>query len=68
MEIRDEKMIEIFNTLEKIERINGTIHFHQAQATPDLLAIEQYLSIKNNLTQQLLELLASIELRLEIAA
>lgn len=68
MEIKDEKMIEIFNTLEKIERVNNAIHFHQEQVTPDLLAIEQYLSIKNNLTQQLLELLAGIELKLEIAA
>ena len=68
MEIRDKKMIEIFNTLEKIERINSAIHFHQEQATPDSFAIEQYLSIKNNLTRQLLELLAHIELKLEIAA
>ncbi|MBK7873882.1 MAG: hypothetical protein IPJ74_26125 [Saprospiraceae bacterium] len=68
MEIRDERMIEIFHTLEKIERINNAIHFHQEQQKPDKLAIDQYQSLKSGLTQQLVELLAKLELNLEIAA
>lgn len=68
MEIRDERMIEIFHTLEKIERMNKAIHLHQEQAAPDTLAIEQYQAIKQDLTQQLLNLLAELELNLELAA
>lgn len=68
MEIKDERMIEIFHTLEKIERINKAIHFHQEQASPDALAMEQYHSVKHHLTQQLVNLLSSLELNLEMAA
>lgn len=68
MEIRDERMIEIFHTLEKIERMNKAIHLHQEQAVLDALAIEQYQAIKQDLTQQLLNLLAELELNLELAA
>lgn len=68
MEIQDERMIEIFHTLEKIERINKAIHFHQEPASSDALAIEQYQAIKYDLTQQLLNLLSELELNLELAA
>ena len=68
MEIQDKRMIEIFHTLEKIERINKAIHFHQEQAASDIIAIEQYQSIKSDLTQQLLNLSAELELNLELAA
>jgi hypothetical protein len=39
MEIQDERMIEIFHTLEKIERMNKSTHFHQEQMKPDKIAI-----------------------------
>lgn len=68
MEIQDQRMIEIFYTLEKIERINKAIHFHFEQITPDKLAIEQYQAIKQDLTRQLLNLLAELELNFEMAA
>ncbi|MEK7256759.1 MAG: hypothetical protein AAB316_18540 [Bacteroidota bacterium] len=68
MEITDIRTIEIFHTLEKIQRMNRAIAFHRAIANPDRLAIEQYQRLKNDFTQQLLELLGEMDLRLKMAA
>ena len=68
MEITDNRQIEIFHTLEKIERMNGAINFHKATKNPDNLAIEQYLDMKKKLTEQLLSLLEEMDLRLKVAA
>lgn len=64
MEIQNELQIEIFHTLEKIERMNKAAAFHQTQPDVDLLAIKQYLSIKKELTNQLLSLLAIMDVQL----
>lgn len=68
MEIKDAVQIEIFHTLEKIERMNKAIAFHKAIEGPDKLAIEQYLQIKEQLTRQLLQLLEEMDLKLQMAA
>ncbi len=68
MEIHDVRQIEIFHTLEKIERMNKSIAFHRAIDNPDKLAIEQYGQVKKQLVDQLLELLAEIDLKLQVAA
>ncbi len=64
MEIQNELQIQIFHTLEKIERMNKAAAFHQTQPDADQLAINQYLSIKKELTNQLLSLLAAMDVRL----
>lgn len=69
MEIKDAKQIEIFHTLEKIERLNGAIHFHKAmEEKVDDLAIEQYERMKAQLTEQLISLLEGMDLHLKVAA
>jgi hypothetical protein len=68
MEITDSRQIEIFHTLEKIERMNKAILFHKATQNPDSLALEQYEAMKAQLTQQLLGLLEQLDLRLKQAA
>ncbi len=69
MEIKDNRQIEIFHTLEKIERINKAIRFHlSADQDADKLAIEQYMQIKAQLTEQLLELLEQMGLHLQVTA
>lgn len=68
MELTNPLQIEIFHTLEKIERMNHAMLFHKAAQNPDKLAIEQYEEMKNKLVNQLLELLAKMDLRLGIAA
>lgn len=64
MEIQNELQIEILHTLEKIERVNKAAAFHRIQPDPDLLAINQYLNLKKELTNQLLSLLATMDVRL----
>jgi hypothetical protein len=69
MEIKDSLHIEIFHTLEKIERLNRAIQFHIAMKDgQDELAIEQYRQQKAHLTEQLLALLETMDVRLHIAA
>lgn len=69
MEIKDSLHIEIFHTLEKIESLNRAIQFHIAMKDgQDELAIEQYRQQKAHLTEQLLELLEAMDVRLHIAA
>ena len=57
MEIQEERQIEIFHTLEKIERMNKAIQFHQVQENQDKTAISQYQSVKQDLIRQLREIL-----------
>lgn len=69
MEINDARHIEIFHTLEKIERLNRAIHVHQeVQADTDYLAIEQYERVKAQLVRQLLQLLNDMDVHLTEAA
>ena len=68
MEIHDEIQIEIFHTLEKINRMNNAIAFHATQSEPSLVSIEQYQSIKSQMTHQLLDLLAKVDVKLQLAA
>ena len=69
MEIKDVKLIEIIHTLEKIEEMNKAILFHQAiEEEKDDLAIEQYVRIKAELTEQLLQLFDEMDLHLKVAA
>lgn len=59
---------EIQNTLEKIARVNASIARHEAQEKPDALAIEQFTDFKSQLTEQLVSLLAEMDIRLKVAA
>jgi hypothetical protein len=59
---------EIQNTLEKIANVNASIARHEAQDNPDLLAIEQFVDFKSQLTEQLVSLLAEMDIRLKVAA
>ena len=59
---------EIQHTLEAIGRINAALVRHEAQEVPDMLAIEQYQAIKTNLTRQLLDLLAEMDVNVSLAA
>jgi hypothetical protein len=68
MEIKDARHIEIFHTLEKIERINKAILFHKAiEKEVDELAIEQYSRLKEELTEQLIQLLEEMGLHFRIS-
>ncbi len=69
MEIKDARFIEIFHTLEKIEKMNKAILFHKSiEEETNELAIEQYSRVKAELTEQLLKLLNDMDLHLEVAA
>ena len=59
---------EIQNILDKIARANVSIARHEAQDIPDKLALTQYGEMKRQLTEQLLELLAEMDIRLNLAA
>jgi hypothetical protein len=64
----DELQVEIQMTLEKIIRANAAIARHEAQAQPDKLAISQFEQIKLQFTQHLLQLLAEMDIKLNVAA
>ena len=68
MEIQEERQIEIFHTLEKIERMNKTIQFHQVQETQDKTAISQYQSVRQDLIRQLRDLLSKWDVMFQLAA
>ncbi|MEN0002674.1 MAG: hypothetical protein AAF798_00975 [Bacteroidota bacterium] len=69
MEINDLRHIEIFHTLEKIERMNKAIHFHRlVDDQKDEIAIEQYRAVKKQLTEQLATLLQDLDVDLQVAA
>ncbi|MFN3848199.1 MAG: hypothetical protein ACK4NY_02165 [Spirosomataceae bacterium] len=51
--------------LKRIERLNKLIHKHQELPTPDTLAIEGYQKLKEQYKEQLNELLAQFELKVE---
>ncbi len=65
MEIQDEKMIEIFYTLENIQRVDKAIAFHTNQENADKFAIWQYQQIKNNFIMQLTTLLGGLGIPLQ---
>ncbi len=67
MELANELHIEIFHTLEKIERINRHIAFHKSAEQPDLFAIEQWQEIKHDLMEQLQDLLAELDVPMQLA-
>ena len=67
MEIHDEVQIEIFHTLEKINRMNNAIAFHTLQDEPSLVSIEQYQAVKSQMTRHLLELLEKVDVKLQLA-
>ena len=58
MEIHDELEIEIFHTLENIRRVESMIRKHVEAKSEDLI-INQYYSLKKELSQQLAELLSN---------
>jgi len=58
MEIHDELAIEIFHTLENIRRVESMIRKHVEAKSEDLI-INQYYSLKKELSQQLAELLSN---------
>lgn len=60
--------IEIQDTLDKIVRVNASITRHQAENEPDELALTQYADFKKQLTEDLLALLAEMDIRLSLAA
>ncbi len=59
---------EIQDTLDKIARVNAAITRHQAENEPDELALTQYADFKKQLTEDLLALLAEMDIRLSLAA
>jgi hypothetical protein len=67
MEIQDEKMIEIFYTLENIQRMNKAILFHSDSENIDTFAINQYENLKNDFLNQLATLLNGLGVPLQIA-
>jgi len=48
--------------------MNKAIAFHKATNSPDLLAVEQYTSLKEQFTRQLLQLLSHLDMKLQMAA
>jgi len=68
MKPEDERYIQIVQTLEKVERLNRAIEFHEQQEEVDQLAVEQYRTVKAQLTEQLIDILRSLNLDLELAA
>ena len=68
MEIYDELEIEIFHTLEKIRRVENMIKRHVDSKSEDLI-INQYVSLKKELSQQLADLLSqATNAKVQIAA
>ncbi|REA60423.1 hypothetical protein DSL64_15040 [Dyadobacter luteus] len=68
MEIYDELEIEIFHTLEKIRRVESMINRHVDSGSEDLI-INQYISLKKELSQQLADLLSqATNAKVQIAA
>ena len=58
MEIHDELEIEIFHTLENIRRVESMIRKH-VEAKSENLIVNQYYSLKKELSQQLADLLSN---------
>ncbi|MDQ6480427.1 hypothetical protein [Dyadobacter sp. LHD-138] len=68
MEIHDELEIEIFHTLEKIRRVENMINRHVDSGSENLI-INQYISLKKELSQQLADLLSqATNAKVQIAA
>ena len=67
MEIENELDIEIFQTLSQIKRTEEIIKFHQNQEDVSELAIFQYRRMKEDLSNQLAELLSKYSLDVKIS-
>ena len=67
MEIENELDIEIFQTLNQIKRTEEIIRFHQSQEDISELSIFQYRRMKEDLSNQLVELLAKYNLDVKIS-
>lgn len=67
MEIENELDIEIFQTLNQIKRTEEIIKFHQSQEDVSELAIIQYARMKDDLSNQLAELLSRYNLDVKIS-
>jgi hypothetical protein len=58
--------IEILNTLNEIKKVNDMLVYHQTRAIPSQSALENYLTLRADLTDQLNELLVSYQLTIQI--
>ena len=67
MEIDNELDIEIFQTLNQIKRTEEIIRFHQSQEEISELAVFQYRRMKEDLSNQLAELLSKYSLDVKIS-
>jgi hypothetical protein len=67
MEIENELDIEIFQTLSQIKRTEEIIKFHQSQEDVSELAVFQYKKMKEDLSNQLAELLSKYSLDVKIS-
>jgi outer membrane phospholipase A len=54
------------DVLERIDRLNNLIKIHKSQSNPDILAIEGYLRLKFQYSNQVKELLHEFEIEVEI--
>ncbi|MCU0326775.1 MAG: hypothetical protein MUF45_16255 [Spirosomaceae bacterium] len=60
--------IQIGQTIEAIIRTNEILKNHQNRSEPDWFAVKQYQSIKDDLTRQLMDLLANLNINISVAA
>ena len=67
MEIENELDIEIFQTLNQIKRTEDIIKFHQSQDEISELAVSQYKRMKEDLSNQLAQLLSKYSLDVKIS-
>ena len=65
MKIED---IEILNTLSEIEKVNDMITFHENAGNGNSLSVENYLVMREDLLEQLNELLKSYNLTFQVRA
>lgn len=65
MKIED---IEILNTLSEIQKVNDMILFHESSGNGNSIAIENYLVMREDLLDQLNELLKSYNLTFSVRA
>jgi len=65
MNLQNPQYIEIVTNLEMIDRANKAIAFHRQLPAPDLLAIQQYESLRAGYLQQLAKLLNNFEIRIQ---
>jgi hypothetical protein len=64
MKIED---IEILNTLSEIQKVNDMISFHEKSGNENSIAIENYLVMREDLLEQLNELLKAYNLTFSVS-